>query len=51
MQIINISMYSVMKTPGLIIRQKIVSISKVPNHDELKDLIKKILFSDYDDTC
>lgn len=36
-----ISMYGVMKTPGLVIRQKVVSIGKVPSNDELKELIKK----------
>ncbi|RAP51302.1 MAG: hypothetical protein BZ138_05525 [Methanosphaera sp. rholeuAM270] len=36
-----ISMYGVMKTPGLVIKQKVVSIGKVPSVDEIKELITK----------
>lgn len=36
-----ISMYGVMKTPGLVIQSKVVSIGKVPSTDEIKELINK----------
>lgn len=35
-----ISMYGVMKTPGLVIKSKVVSIGKVLGIDEIKELIK-----------
>ena len=34
-------MYGVMKTPGLVIQSKVVSIGKVPSTDEIKELINK----------